>query len=111
MRFWVTRTSFWGNGIPAEGLTQGKRPRWDVRTFKTFEEYEKRLGEPFTAKGTDHEVLPGRGIRRRMPDADAWFVDIDSLEQLMAFGEKHGDLVLMAENGVQEIEIYDGYRE
>jgi hypothetical protein len=43
-----------------------------------------------------------------------WFIDIASLDDLMAFYEKHGELVLTATVGDESvpcIEIYDGYRE
>lgn len=63
---------------------------------------------------------------------DAWFVEIDTLEDLLNFTEKHGDIILSCEiprsveaeiqggkilrtvyeaPRVFEIEIYDDYRE
>jgi hypothetical protein len=41
-----------------------------------------------------------------------WFVDIDSLDDLVAFQERHGRLILQQEGrNPPEIEIYDDYRE
>ena len=39
-----------------------------------------------------------------------WYVNINTLEELLAFNKKHGDLVLMIRNE-PTIEIYDTYRE
>jgi len=85
-----------------------------MRTFKTPEDFAKRLGEDWYVKGQNHRKVRG-GIARDFPD-EAWFVEIDSLDALLRFHEKHGNLVLgggwydSAEKYPQ-IEIYDGYRE
>lgn len=43
-----------------------------------------------------------------------WSVEINSLEDLMDFVNKHGDIVVSnagVEVGIHQIEIYDDYRE
>jgi hypothetical protein len=121
MRFAVTRTSSYldDETPPCDGAAKGTLPRWDVRTFKSFEEHDAKLTPPWLSRGTDHQVITGprggaTGIKRRMEDGTAWFVDIDSLEALVAFHDKHGDLVLteaFGNNGHPCLEIYDDYRE
>jgi len=113
VRFEVTRTSLWDRDIaPCKGATQEDCIRVDLRTFKTPEEYQKRLGQDWFADGTNHRKVYG-GIARDFPDK-AWFVTIDTLEELMKFYKKHGNLVIEPSwRGTSEtkIEIYDGYRE
>ena len=57
---------------------------------------------------------PCKGAYRVDGDAERWFIDFSSLEDLMAFANTHGLLVLIPpRKGVAypELEIYDGYRE
>ena len=114
MRFWITRTSVWSGHPGVEEAQLGIRPRYDTRTFKTFEEYDKRRFRDgrFLDRGTEHEVLPnGEGIRRRIEDKEAWFVEVESLEDLMALNQRYGNLIISTHDVVPSIEIYDGYRE
>lgn len=120
MRFAVTRTSVYGDDEPpcAEAV-KGTLPYWDCRTCKSFEEFERSQGHNFLERGSEHQVVYGprggaQGIKRRTDDRTAWFIDIDSLEALMAFRDKYGDLILTGAFGNEEqpcVEIYDEYRE
>lgn len=45
MRFAVKRTSEHNDDVaPCPGAVKGTLPYWDVRTFKSFEEYDAKLG-------------------------------------------------------------------
>lgn len=108
MKFQITRTSCYGEQPCSEAVKESV-PSYDDRTFKTFEEYDKKLGKfdgAWTAKGSNHEVTSW-GIRRQLGRIDAWTIDFTTIEQLMKFVDKYGDCVV----GDDWIEIYDGYRE
>jgi hypothetical protein len=122
-RFLIRRTS---NGYsptddpPCEGCERGTYPYWDVRTFKSFEEHDAKLTrERFVDRGTEHQVVRGPrggavGIKRRLRDEDGWFREFTDLNDLLAFADEHGELVIGSALGnpsVREIEIYDDYRE
>lgn len=123
MRFAVTRTSGHDREAkPCEEATRGELDYWDVRTFKSPEEHDATpwaRHSKWRDRGTDHQFVYGpggdvAGIKRNLGPRTAWFVDLASLEELVAFHEKYGELVLTNVNGndsVPGIEIYDGYRE
>lgn len=117
MRFQVSRTTRY-EGRPCDEAVEGTVEVWDRRSFKTPEEHDEKIprGPGWLEAGTDHGIWRRGelyGIERRMPDRQAWFVDIETLEDLVAFMDKHGDLVLQRDhpNLPPEIEIYDDYRE
>lgn len=122
MRFAITRTSVYSDDAsPCPGAIKGTMPYWDARTFKSPEEHDAKLGAGglWTDRGTEHQIVYGprggvQGIKRRLDDRTAWFLDFDSLEALMAFNAEYGDLIITGAFGNYEhpaIEIYDGYRE
>lgn len=122
MRFRVTRTSAKYDGeSPCHGATPGEVERWDIRTFKSAEQYDAKLGHEgrWTERGTDHQVIYGpggetRGIKRKVDPEHGWFIDFDSLADLLAFHEEHGDLVIETDErsgSVPTIQIYDEWRE
>lgn len=123
MRFKITRTSFWDDETPpCDGAIRGTCARWDQRTFKSPAEYDRKLGHRGTwlDKGTEHgywkdgERAEESGIQRRLEDGDCWYIVINSLDELVAFNQKYGDLVLSAprqEGTLPALEIYDDYRE
>lgn len=131
MRFLVRRVSVFDPTVPpCDGVTSGEYVRWDLRDFRSPEEFDEharqmaRSGqEPETwfGEGTDHEVIRGprggaKGIRRKTGVEPGWFLEIGSLEDLLAFQDRHGELILTWADTRQSeelrcIEIYDGYRE
>lgn len=124
MQFIITRTSDCGldpGPAPCEGCERGTYDYWDVRTFKSPEEYNAKLGsrELWHERGSDHQIVRGPrggalGIKRNMGPRPAWFLDISSLDQLMDLYAKHGALVIKTayrSDSLPELEIYDDYRE
>ena len=124
MRFRVSRTSEWDETVrPCEEAEAGTAQVWDRRTFSSPEAHDAKLGPgtlvdnpAWVDRGTEH----GRwgdgkdgGIQRRLADKTAWFVELDSLDALLAFGDKHGgQLVVSREYDVTPtLEIYDTWRE
>jgi hypothetical protein len=118
MRFQVQRTSSFGDDAPCEEAFRGMTQVWDLRSSKTPEAFDekvgRRTGDLWFSRGTEHTVVPGRGIKRRFPDRETWFVEVDGLDGLLALWRKYGDLVITdswADKVSPMIEIYDGYRE
>lgn len=117
MRFLIKRTSGWGGDTPpVPDATKGTAPVWDRRTFKSPEEHDAKFGyrDKWLERGTEHgywEEDGQSGIKRRFDDHLAWFVEISTLDELIAFQKTHGDLVLSGDDGTPSIEIYDDYRE
>jgi hypothetical protein len=121
MLFQVERTSRrLDDGKPCPEAREDTIERWDRRTFKSPEEHDERFPhQPWYSKGTDHQIVYGprggaQGIKRRMEDARAWYVEIGSLEALMTFRAKHGEVILKTSDEDERtptLEIYDDYRE
>lgn len=116
MRFLVLRTSLYGDDTPpCDGAERGMVPVIDRRTFKSPEEHDRKLtgDKPWLALGKNHRVTPN-GIERDMEPTAAWFIEIPDLAALLAFQDKHGELVLSRswhDGQTREVEIYDDRRE
>ena len=123
MRFIVTRTSAHSGVSPCKEAVAGAIQSWDRRTCRSPEEFDKSQGHregTWFSWGTEHEIIRGSrggaiGIRRRIGDRDGWFVDLDSIEDLVAFATTYGDLIVSDQwwqgDPTPAIEIYDDYRE
>lgn len=113
MEFMISRTSMWLGKRPCEEAYMKNFKYKDIRAFKSFEEYENKFKEKFTDNGTNHRVNE-RGYIEREFESKAWFIKIDSLEQLLKLTNKYGDIILdksFLNNDIYSIEIYDDYRE
>jgi hypothetical protein len=112
MKFIVKRTSVWDNKQPCDEAILEKVPNYDQRNFKSPEEHDLCLKEKWFSRGTEHSINT-RGIVRRLEDIDIWVININSLEELLSFYKKYGQLVISSSyfNRQPEIEIYDDYRE
>lgn len=114
MKFYVNRTSEWGDNQPCPQATLEPYVRVDRRTAddpKKIPMYHGTDGDWYK-EGRNHRVENGQ-IARDFDDK-AWFVEIDTLDALVAFAKEHGQLVLAHEDWPTDgpsIEIYDGYRE
>lgn len=107
--------------------TSGKKPkkcipiqltRVDVRSFKSPEEYNKRIGKVYgkwESEGTNHRVLPNGNIARDIGVEDCYGIEINSLEELMRFKDEVNQEIIISESYIDKItpsiEIYDCYRE
>ena len=127
MRFLVKRSSTrFDDEAPCPEAERGTVAVWDVRTLKSPEEFDAKIGsqgwqhvEPWLSKGTDHQVVRGprggaQGIKRRLRDDPAWYVEIPDLAALLALRDCYGDLIVSwsDDDGEQDsLEIYDGWRE
>lgn len=112
MKFVVTRTSRF-MGKPCKEAKLEPVVRLDIRTVSD----PAKLGSPegrrdWYKKGKNHRVEQGHIVREF--DDRAWFVEINSLDELLAFKEKYGQLIVgdyLFNHTIPSIEIYDGYRE
>lgn len=107
MKFELTRTSVYGDAKPHDRAYSEMTPIVDHRNFKTPEEHDAKLNPPWLSRGTNHRLINGT-IARDVGMKVGWFIEINNLEDLLAFQEECGyELVLSGD----EIEIYDNYRE
>jgi hypothetical protein len=117
MLFQVTRTSSWYDDKPYDKCIPIKLTIVDRRTFKTPEEHDARCAEHSSKwfdVGTNHRVENGF-IVRDLDTKDVWGIEINSLEELMAFQAEVGEELIIGtsytDNKFPLIEIYDSYRE
>ena len=89
---------------------------WNTRTCdeKTFNENFSEREGLWRSKGRNHSIDKNGYITRQMEDYEEWTVEFATLEELIAFSNKYGELVVQAswyESKYGSIEIYDDYRE
>lgn len=115
MKFMVTRTSLLGREkCPVEGAKRERFVRIDERTANDPKKIPAHKGTDgdWYEKGSNHRVEKGH-IKRDFED-EAWFVELGSLEDLLNFVDKNGEVVVgwsMWNSGIRSLEIYDDYRE
>lgn len=114
MKFLISRREGFDSNRPScEGARLETYTRVEVRTLETFEAFDAKFGEregAWLSKGENHRALDQEGhIARDWPgDASGWFLDIDSLDALMAFIDRYGPIAIgwdWANRTVREIEI------
>ena len=120
MEFLLTETSMnyddEGNPYsPHKDAVQKKYDWIEVRTC-TEDYFDKKFGEReglWRSKGVDHiKTDGGRYIQRRHPDdSTGWFIELETLEEMMDFVKENGRVVLSPGDEWPEIEIYNNYRE
>jgi len=127
MLFEVTRVSVWDRKVkPCEEAMPAKFVDVDCRTcaspeefiakkFKRREENGKHMVlDRWFDFGTNHRIEDGM-IARDTGYEDGWSIEIDTMGALLAFIERHGDIVISSgygrPTGHLELEIYDAYRE
>lgn len=112
MKYQITRTSLFGKQQPCSEAVREPIIREDHRTWKSVEAIPTdQARTEWLANGRNHRVDRGPrggavGIARDFDD-EAWFITINTLEELMALYEKYGDLLLRAswENSAPTLEI------
>ena len=116
MKYIIKRTSVWNEEKPCDEAFKHPHEKWHTRTC-TEEEFNKRFSSMeglWRDKGTNHSITEKGWITRQEPDTMEWTIEINSLEELNAFADKYGQLVVSPEaysSKSPEIEIYDYYRE
>lgn len=117
MLFQITRTSLWDDTKPYDKCIPIKLTRVDRRTFRTPEEHDARCAKHSSKWfdiGTNHRVENGY-IVRDLGTEDLWGLEINSIEELMAFKEAVGAELVISTSYTDwtfpKIEIYDDYRE
>ena len=98
--------------------TLKKYTKVEVRTVKTFSEFDDRFGKlegTWLSKGINHKEVNGC-IQREFPlGAEGYFIEINTLEELENLRLECGEeLVLTTSPDYQDIpciEIYNDYRE
>ena len=112
MKFRVERTRM-SDDKPCDGAYESDYIRvdeWEVDDpFKLKSSYYC-YGEKWYKQGKNHRVEDGH-IKRDLDD-HGWFIDIESLEELVKLMERVGEnIIIMNDEGILAIEIYDNYRE
>jgi hypothetical protein len=113
MKMLCTRTSEWHDKSPCEEAELYSYVYVDRRA--TDDPDQLSGGRDFWfARGRNHRVENGH-LARDLHDVNEWTVDIESLEDLLNFCSKHGELVIKEDTSdvgpVFAMEIYDDYRE
>ena len=104
------------NRIPNAIIKKYKKV--EVRNFSSFEEFDKRLSwmeGNWLSKGVNHKASEGR-IQREFPNgAEGYFIEINSIEELLEFQKKVGNELIITSainnESIPAIEIYNDYRE
>ena len=111
MKFIVDRASAYYGEKPCDNSKEEDIITYDCRGFKSFEEYEERLGESFLDFGFDHEVTD-KGIVRKYKEK-FWTIEFNSLEELNEFIDNQGSIIIYPKKNTKykEITIYDDYVE
>ena len=114
MKFRITRTS--GSSVdeakPCEKAVKGTYLYTHTRTC-TEEEFNRKFADReglWRSKGINHRV-DSRGYIQREHEIEGFLIEINTLEELVAFIDEVGEIIISKDNPMPEIEIYDDYRE
>ena len=112
MKYKVERASMRNDLCPVEEAFAGEYGHIDVRTFPSFEEYDRKFRDNFKDIGCNHCINKDGKIQRTIT-REGWFIEINNLEELHEFIKKYGDIVIQDNRflTVPEIIIYDDYLE
>ena len=115
MKFTVRRASVWGETSPCEEAKRDNIIRVETRTCLSPEEFDERFGKSegkWLSVGENHRANEQGWITRDNGTIDVWSMEINTFDELMAFCDKYGDIVIgecMWNNAYREILIYDDY--
>lgn len=117
MKFMVSRTSSF-EGKPCKEAIFEKYVRVDRRAASTPEEIPAFKNYPNTdwwyKEGRNHRKIGKNTIARDFDD-DGWFIEVNSIDELMKLQKKYGEFIIKGPywgTGYDaELEIYDDYRE
>lgn len=110
MKFIIRRASSWRD----EPCKEAEK---DIVVFtermkaKSFEEYAKNCHDNFLIEGFDHKVVDDH-IERKV-NRELYTIEFDTLEDLMKFVEKQGNIIIYNHDDcdLKEITIYDSWVE
>lgn len=118
MKFIVTRTSVWNDEkSPCEEAKHDSIVRVQTRTLYTPEAFDEKFAKQegkWLSVGTNHRVDEKGYITRDNGMVNVWSVEFNTINELVEFCNKYGDVVIqncMWNKAYKEIEIYDDYRE
>lgn len=117
MKFVVRRASVWGETKPCDEAVQEKIMRVDTRFFRSPDEYDNKryVNTPkWLEEGMNHRITKKGFIQRDLGYKTVWIINLDSLDDLIAFQEKYCDVIIRdsyINPDYKEILIYDGYIE
>ena len=120
MKFMVSRTSqsSWDAGSPCPGAYRDTYTRIDERAVNDPAKVRVHEGETdwWYREGENHRLSQktrGR-IQRDFPNQQGWFIDLETLDDLMRLHRQTTDLVIgtaLDNPAIPSIEIYDTWRE
>lgn len=116
MKFVVSRTTIGCYERPCDEAILSTIPHVQTLTLESPEEFDLKhpMAGGWFNRGTNHRVNKNGYITRDIGTIDVWTIEINSVDELMDFYHKHGELVITdcwANPSYPEIEIYDGRRE
>lgn len=114
MKFKVSRTSVWHEERPCEEAYIDSYIYVDERCVDDPSKILAYGGNTdwWYSEGTNHRVVNGCICRDFVKQG--YFVDIITLDDLLLFYKKYGEIIITGlndETNITEIEIYDDYRE
>ena len=120
MTFIVERASRYGcdgEQTPCDGAYLGSIIRVETRTLHTPEEFDDKFSK-FEGKwisiGTNHRINKNGWITRDRGTVMVWFIEINTIDELIEFCNKNGDVVIEDcawNTSYKKILIYDDYIE
>ena len=119
MKFLISRSSMFINKKPCEEAKKEMYDKIEIRALSSFEEFDTKFGDiegKWLSKGIKHRVREEDGfIERTIPNGvKGYFLEINTLDELINFRNKYGDIIITKNylnKDIPEIEIYDTYRE
>lgn len=120
MKFYVSKTSSYENELqPCEDAFREDYIRIDTRSVDTpvkipfYKGDEQKANFDWYSNGNNHRVENGN-LKRDFIDT-GWFIEINSLEELINFKTKIKEKIIISNlynnESIPEIEIYDSWRE
>lgn len=97
MKFIVSRTivSLRESRKPCDEAVEEELTPMDYRTVKTLEDAKKKVWyKDWIEGGQNHREERGMVVCDRKVMEKQWVVEIDSLEELIAFQEKYGEILI-----------------
>lgn len=112
MKFMVSRISLWDEEKPCENVVSETYNVIEVKTLKSFNEFDVKFGETegkWLSKGVNHCINKKGYIQREFPNnRNGWFIELNSLDELLNFKNKYGDIIVtkcLANPNITEIRI------